>query len=275
MKKFNKFLLRILAVLLCLILISTCIVSSTMAKFVVIKQADATVSLQKFGTTITVSTPHSGISETVATKKGNSLTYTITDVEMNQGSSYKDLVRFTFNTTAPNVPVYVIIEVDIDYNPEDFKIPANTILKTDGETYMPEAYIMPLQFTFGYQDAQKNVTTPYFVSTKTTDSEIISEVENQIATGMKTIITSPSSSSVSVVDNTLKAKFGGTSKITFKFSGSSTARSNFDLGFVWPESHTDTTTGYDYDTIATYLANHAPDDATIDITYTVSIEQTT
>ena len=274
MKKFNKFLLRILAVLLCLILISTCIVSSTMAKFVVIKQADATVSLQKFGTTITFDPKHTGSTLSVSQKKGESLVYTFNDVKLNLGDDYKDLLRVTFDK-APNVPVYVIIKVDIDYNPAHFKIPANTILKTDGKTYMPESYIMPLTFTFGYQGKQNNVTDSYFVSTKTTDSEIITEIENKIATGINSKISTPSTGKSVTDDNAVQIKFAGTAAIKFKCVGDTSSRTNFDLGFVWPESYTNTTTNYDYDTIATYLANHAPDDATIDITYTVSIEQTT
>jgi hypothetical protein len=45
------------------------------------------------------------------------------------------------------------------------------------------------------------------------------------------------------------------------------------MGFGWPDNNKDAN-GTDYTNIATYLAQNIPDNSTMQIKYTISIEQT-
>lgn len=279
MKKFNKALMMTVATLLTLVLISSCIVSGTMAKYVVSKNSTATATLKTFGTTLTV-TAGSGLTkkEVAAEKKGESIVYNLTAgdlevVKMNPGDSYINAARFTFGKTAPATAVKVTIKFDLDYDPNDFKIPAGT--SVGGISSNNDIFVMPLGFTFGFQPTTATgnyLLEPFYICEATTAEAAKAEVEHKLADTMDKDITTPSSNNC--VDNYFTLSYTSTStRLRVKYHGSNSYRYEFDLGFVWPETYTNTTTNYNYDVIGSYLVENAPDDAKIGVVYTVTVEQ--
>ena len=52
MRKANRIMIRAVAILLCLVLFTSCVVSTTFAKYVIRKSAPLTVGLERFGVSI-------------------------------------------------------------------------------------------------------------------------------------------------------------------------------------------------------------------------------
>ena len=107
-KRFNKILMMTVAILLCLVLISTSVVSGIFAKYVITKSAGATVSLKAFGITLSVdgmaTNNSTGITKTVVSKdtNNNALEISVTGISLAAGESIDDVVKFTIDGT-PNV----------------------------------------------------------------------------------------------------------------------------------------------------------------------------
>ena len=89
MRKFNKILMMTVAILLTFVLISSCILSGTMAKFVVSKDATTTATLSAFGVTLGYTTESGAgggltASRVTTLNAGNSLTFQIKNVKLKQ-----------------------------------------------------------------------------------------------------------------------------------------------------------------------------------------------
>ena len=97
MKNRTKIMMMILSTLLALVMISSCLVSSTMARYVITKDATTIVSLKKFGVKLTIS-QGTDFSDSGATIKSGafgdgSATVSVT-VPLVPGSDYDDIVQF-------------------------------------------------------------------------------------------------------------------------------------------------------------------------------------
>ena len=275
MKKFSKALMMIVAVLLTFVLISSCFVSSTLAKYAVKKKARATATLEKFGVTLTVETPEgSGLTGEIdaTTVKGGAdgtgtLTYKISDVSIKPGDDYFNAARFTFDG-APTTDVKVTIGVNLDYTKATFSVPSGV----GGAT--KTTYFMPLGFTFssGKTSAVGNYALNPWKNHTTSGSMDPADVASAIRTGISGKITAPATpTNDSDTSNGYKLynTFGAGDTIQWTIGGTAGV-STFDMGFAWPDDSTHNT--YDLDVISTYLADKA-NGAPITITYFVTIEQ--
>ena len=150
MRKGNKIMMRTVAVLLCLVLITSCIISGTLARYTTQQTAISNIGFTKFGVDVTTF-----VDETELNKVGASVKYektgttwekagvysvTIEDLpiypgvgEIDNTEIYKHLVRFNFSGTA-NVPVQVGISTDIDLNGFNTTIPTGADTSV---TYFP------------------------------------------------------------------------------------------------------------------------------------------
>ena len=278
MRKLNKILMMTVAMLLTFVLISSCILSGTMAKFTVTKSADATATLEAFGVTLTVETPEgSGLSGSVdaTTVKGGtgetgSLTYKLSDVSIKPGDDYFNAVRFSFDG-APTTDVKIRISVKFDLSTttlNKFSVPSG-IGGTTAQTWF-----MPLGFTFssGKTSAEGNYAlSPWKNDTNRdnmTYTDLAAAIRNNIRDKKITSPTYDASNSTSG-HYYIDYKFGKDQPIQWTIGGVAGLK-NFDMGFAWPDDSTHAT--YDLDVISTYIADQL-DGATFGIIYTVSIEQ--
>lgn len=287
MRKFNKILMMIVSILLTFVLISSCILSGTMAKFVVSKDATTTATLEAFGVTLTIGKTTGtggGLSGATisSTRKGTTLTYKLNNVSIKPGDIFHRALSFNFSSSSiPSVDARITIKTEIEYDPEDFKIvngAGQSIGGTTGTTYF-----MPLGFTlcWGHSTSNATFSENYYMSNpwKSSTSAITgNSIENTIASTMYSKFTVPSGVSKINPNNTnaFSMDYPTGSKIQFKLPGSTgTNRYYFHMGFAWPDEPvaSDKNANYDYDVLATYLADNAPSDAKFNITYIVSVEQ--
>ena len=159
MQKKNKALMMAVSTLLCLTLISSCLVSSVFAKYVTQDTATATAVIEKFGVTLSVSS----LSATNQTKYGVTVTdnstpnlknagvysITVSGLKMAPGDTINDLISFTIGGTA-NVNCRLKIDPIVEFNtaniadenpdddikPDTFYIPSGVGAST-GRAYFP------------------------------------------------------------------------------------------------------------------------------------------
>lgn len=151
MKKVNKILMATVAILLSLVLISTCLVSGTLAKFAIIKDATTEVSFKKFGVTMQVNRGSTVVSDNDA----NSVDIVYSpSIELYPGINELDAILFAFDGTL-NVPAILTVRVDVELSNKFFLSTGDTSYDTDtlddfsgissgmfstGKAYMPLAF---------------------------------------------------------------------------------------------------------------------------------------
>ena len=127
MNKTNKILMRAVAILLCLVLISISVVSSVFARYVIAKDTSTTIKLNKFGVSLGLTlsdefVEYLGGEEVVAdmmTVNGDSISINIPNLKMAPGESYLDAISFNISGT-PNVRAKVVIEPKVVFEEDDF-----------------------------------------------------------------------------------------------------------------------------------------------------------
>ena len=138
---------RIVAILLCLALISTSIVSSTLARFVITKDATMEATLEAFGVKMQVKNGSSVVSNLDA----NSLTVTYeTPIEIYPGyTDSKSALLFIFDGEL-TVPARVKVAIDFELDLDVFYISSTDCptLPTSG-VYRSNTYHMPTYFRVG------------------------------------------------------------------------------------------------------------------------------
>ena len=121
MRKVNKMLMATVSILLCLVLISTSVVSGIFAKFAINNKGRATASLKAFGVTLTMTVNETKLKNagaTVVTANDNRNTtrsVTITGLKMAPGESIMDAVKINISGTA-GVRLKVVIEPKVLYD---------------------------------------------------------------------------------------------------------------------------------------------------------------
>lgn len=137
MKKFTKRLTMIVAVLLSLVLLTSSIVSTTLAKYVVTKDVTTNVGLKAFGLTLEIDASNIG-GQSETSKLGNSITYTCNDLKLVPGQRIEDAIKVTASGK-PVVDATLKIDVVISYNGTDaFKATTAAFGNTvGGKVYMP------------------------------------------------------------------------------------------------------------------------------------------
>ena len=151
MRKVNKMLMATVSILLCLVLISTSVVSGIYAKFVITKSGDATVSLKAFGLTLTVKCGESKSGGTIEPIKigDNTISVKVDNVKMispqiSDNKYYDELIKFELGGQSNVSKVKLKLTVDFS-GVDNFKIPANTVIDSNytietGGNYLPFAF---------------------------------------------------------------------------------------------------------------------------------------
>lgn len=262
MKKFTKRLTMIVAILLSLVLLTSSIVSTTLAKYVVAKDATTAVGLQAFGLNVTLKTNVSGNKDilnevTASTKKtGDSISLTYDKVILKPGdSTYKNAILASIGGKA-NVPAEVIITVKIECNDEHF-----TLTDANFSGYTTSKVYNPIEFYV----AGSKCGTAGLMDTDTGNAALETNSENKITTAIKNKLTTANG----IAEATTPALDSDAYKVTGTINQNTDVKvNNINLGFVWEDA--DIT---DADAISTWISNNA--NATFTITYTITVQQDT
>lgn len=140
-KKANKILMMTVSILLCLVLISSCMLSGIYARYTVSQTAGVGVAtIKPFGVEISMTIDDAKLAAVGATKKqtvnsNKAVSYTIENLKLKPGDDLTDLVSIHVDGTA-NVDCQVIIDLDFVYDPREF---------TYGEKYMPYDFTCRLE----------------------------------------------------------------------------------------------------------------------------------
>ena len=276
MRKVNKMLMATVSILLCLVLISTSVVSGIYAKFVITETGNATVSLKAFGITLKVKQGYdkpSGAIVTPTTINANTVSVKVENIKMippqsSNDKNYDSLIMFELSgkSNVPKVKLTLTVEFE---GVNNFNIPANTVLDanhtiTTGGNYLPFAF-------YAYFSGSSGNTLDYwrnpesddkleadFVNAIRADKTIgnkFSEDENTEDNSIEAIICNGINSSPSI--HTIY--FGYLMYIDIY-------KTNYTKEGAHPAG------GIEAHAMQTYLANKNPA-PTFSATYTISIEQ--
>ena len=299
MKKTNKILRIVVSVLLCLTLISSCVLSSIFAKYTTQRERGFTAVIEKFGVTVEVSTPISDLTAeqkkelglknvTVTNNAGSNdaksgiYTITISNLPIRPGIGYdtkntsiseklriySELVKFEFSGTA-NVPLTVSIETDIAYANLNLTVPADVCGKDNDTKYLPIGFNC-----FAY-NGDKLVGNPELMGTawRVGNNDTTSDNRSQnIASNFKNKYGFTWKSPNKYATKNFKVN----EDIVFYRGSISTPINAFSQGIYWPlNSHNSNSEVSDAlgNKIDTWLME-TNENATITLTYTVKVEQT-
>lgn len=129
MKKANKILMKAIAILLCLVLITASVVSSTLARFAFKKDATNVIKFNKFGVELGLTLSDELIEflggedviSSYTTVDGDSISIAIPSMKMGPGDDFTDAIKFSVSGDA-GVRCKVIVDVGLVYNKSDFTI---------------------------------------------------------------------------------------------------------------------------------------------------------
>ena len=270
MKKTNKILARALVIILSLVLITSSVVSSTFAKYVVRKSAETTVKLQKFG--LTVELDHNNkLTEKAETEvKGDSVTYKLNDVTLIPGNTdYLNALTASISGKS-SVPATFSISIDITCNDTRFTLSNENFTKLS-EVQDADKVYNPIAF-YVQGDTTNPVNAVYSpLATSTSKNSLETNVENTIANKIKTKVDTVNAlTSTSVSGGTISGEI--TQDVQFSLD-------NIGIGFMWTDTSTNTNIAAYMDEITTWISSSSAMTSTettqFTISYTISVEQKT
>jgi hypothetical protein len=121
MRKVNKILMATVSILLCLVLISTSVLSGIFAKYVITKKGSASATFKAFGVTLDMTVDETKLKKAGATvvtaedKHKVTKSVTISGLKMAPGESIMDAVKINISGTA-GVRLKVVIEPKVLYD---------------------------------------------------------------------------------------------------------------------------------------------------------------
>ena len=151
MKKVNKILMIVTSILLSLVLISTCIVSGTLAKFVITKDATTVVSLKQVGVKLQIKNGSVIKSDLDA----SSVTVEYSPMQIYPGFNDKGTALFAFDGTL-NVPAILKIRVEVELD-DAFYISSDDFTSLSSSYPGDKAY-MPVAFRVGTVSSLSSTT---------------------------------------------------------------------------------------------------------------------
>lgn len=259
MKKFTKRLTMIVAILLSLVLLTSSIVSTTLAKYVVKKSVTTTAQLQKFGLDVTLDLNNTLEGSADIKNTGDSATITISDFKLKPGDNYKDAITASI-TGNPTVTANVTIAVDVTCTDANFKAEAAKFNAING--FDKDRIYTPIGFYVGGSISAISPYTYYDYASNVTN-KLETEIEKAIETEIKSAIGNKITAMDSTPDGTIIGKIAPNAQ-----SGYNVGINGIGIGFAWLETDADATNGH-YE-IGTYIADKEP---TYTITYTIKVEQ--
>jgi hypothetical protein len=251
MKKFSKRLTMIVAILLCLVLITSSAVSTTLAKYVITKTASTKVSFAKFGVTVTLDS--ADMTKDTEKLNGDSVEVSYTATLKPHATQTKSIRASVTGT--PSVDSTVTIDVTVEYV-GSFNIPAADFTATGADAVTPGDYI-PLGFKVGgssnYATDGTYTASPY---SNNTAAQTESAIENAIA---------------GISDKLTYSKTDTTTTISGTFTTANGEIGLNDMGIVlnWPFTYDGVANS---DEIGTYLATKSTTPS-VKITYKISVVQ--
>ena len=262
MKKLNKILMMTVSILLSLVLLTSAVVSSTFAKYVITKNATSTVTLKKYNMTITMtkgtSTNVPALTETK--KKGDSIEYTMTGVTLKPGDNYSNLISASISGT-PAAKSNIIITVDVknvkineSIDTAPFKVSEadfSTLELGADKAYLPLAiYVNNTSVLAAYTSYDYTATV------------IEETIENAIGNAIK-----EKSTANNYVKNRAYNRVDSMAKVTAELTSTSNKAtwSGLSFGFEWPKN-----VGGSMDEVGTWIAKARP---SFDIVYKITVEQ--
>ena len=267
MRKVNKILMATISILLCLVLISTSVVSGIFAKYVVTKKGQSIVQLERFGVTLSVSEgenlPQGVTVNTTKNHAQNTVSVEVSNISLAPGESIDDVVIFQVAGT-PNVPM-VDFKLNVDvvvgnssvlgYNSKLPGIPTTWIA--------PDKCYSPIGFTAKIAEDSERVVVLRPWEVVGTNSTYITALAQGIDDRLPSLGFSRSSNTLtSTIWNT--ALTNNALKITYLSFGFNCYLNGDPQATNHPKDEAEA------HMIQTYLQN---DGATITVTYTVTLEQ--
>ena len=253
MKKLTKTLTRVCVILLSLVLITSSVVSTTLAKYTVTKEGKTTAGLKKFGLDLEVTSPYD-TTPAQSNKSGNSLTLTFVDLTLMPGDTINDAIVVKV-TGQPVVDARVTIDVTVAYNGEKFVI-NNSDFEWLGNTASKTC--VPIQFT-----VNDNAATAAYNNLRASDA----------ATAIKTALDQKADYAI---DSTSKAAYKDFEAANY--TGNTKVNEVVNFGFTWTKDDvgsTDTEKLHNHQ-IGTWFANRSDSDSTkstVTVTYKITVEQ--
>ena len=189
MRKVNKILMSAVAILLCLVLITTSVVSGIFARFTIYKKSETSVSFQSFGVNVTMTVDEDGIlkqrvgeDNIIIDKIGDSIHVTIQNLTLYPGdgdyyapedatdeqkaeaeklaNAFRRAVKFDIGGKA-GVPLAIKIYADLEYVLANYSVPADVLNAICGTTdKTSEDYFVPTTLRFTAID-EDNVLTEH------------------------------------------------------------------------------------------------------------------
>ena len=292
MRKANKILMATVAILLCLVLITTSITSGIFARFVIMNKSESTITLQNFGVNVTMTVDKTlkdlvGEDNYEENKKGDSLSVTLSNLTMYPGKEFPEAVKFDFSGN-PTTDITIKVYADISYSRGDFKVTKEQLNAILGTNKTADDYFVPIGLYLrvpNHTDAaltNRNILSPWRnVVYSTAERTVAQSVgrytdllyvdDNSFYYAYKDFVAG--SDIVFYPDNTDgkstnpyqndKVNYGE----SFKFT-------SFWLGYRWPLTY-DSRDGYTVDQISdieTWLMNQNRN-FSYSVTFTVVIEQ--
>jgi hypothetical protein len=272
MRRANKILMATVAVLLCLVLISTSIVSGVFARFAITKKAETTVKLERFGVEIKL-TPDPNlvgyIQEDLTVNKGDSVSITLSGVDMAIGDSFLQALKVEIGGE-PTVPVELKIACHVNYDDSE---DGSYWVTSDISKANSDLLFMPLGFTMDWAANTASGTTYICHQYHNKNSN---ELEEIIVRNIynKLYGKSYDANKCPYVDFDTNTDYYFTKSYGAKLPISG-VENEFYLGFNWPHKYSNSsTTNWDYDAIATHISEKASAaNSRITFAYTFSIVQ--
>ncbi len=291
MRKVNKILMATVSILLCLVLISTSVLSGIFAKYVITKKGAASATFKAFGVTLDMTVDETKLRNADATVNKTedvhkvTKSVTITGLKMAPGLDLDKIINIKLSGT-PTVNCRFKLDIDLDFDTEKFIIPVGEcgVTANDGDSLH-----FPVRFSLGRPDKSGYVTSNISLSSVNTaigGYEV--DLFNKIAVyalassiNFKSIGGDYIEAENKYVNTHLYRDFSAGEVIylhptknayfepdeTFSFN-------EFDLGLNWPFTCDGNQIVVDnMDARDTYIMNHNPNG--LDFTYkvTVSVEQ--
>ena len=239
----------IVLILLCLVLITTNVVSGIFAKYTLTKSVKMTLGFERMGIKVEIDIDEDLRDASTVEEFDGGMTIQISDFAMKPGDSFEDALKLSASGS-PTESAILSIDVIVTYADGAFVIPAGAFASVDDAEFC-----MPIGFTVGSYNTEGVYTFEYAVNpySKKAGADIALDIESKIASLTDMTAADNIASMVCAKDKGIALKEGV---------------SAIGVGFEWPEDYTATVANSNE--LGTFVSKTAP---TFDITYRIAIEQ--
>lgn len=270
MRRANKILMAAVAILLCLVLITTSVVSGVFAKYAIKKQASTSVGLEKFGVELGITVQPElittvGPNNVVTVNDGENVSVTITNLTMSPGMKFYDAIKIHADGHT-TVATQFKMTFSISFTQDDFKV--------DGTSYMPLGFRLTAFNSSGVRIHDKVAVANPFLK-----NYAPKRVSYAIANNTADYIDFSHTEKDDYSTNYVTKDFAADTDVVFKTKKLTTNVdiNDFSVGFYYPLDATGETssslTGVNIDKWSTALASNGKN-LTATINYTISLTQT-